>query len=165
MKNFNEFINESLKVVPPVVEDGKVKVIILYCPDYVDDNLELMMGMNRVCVVWTPEDSKGSYMCANGGISFNDGKQWTSVKEVETLLGNTKFEEVDIAKLSYSYYSTVGGPKYNIKVFAGEVSKDDMDNFYKLNGKSLTIYYSKGYTTTTLSSFFKKWREKGYLSK
>ena len=163
MKKLDKFIFESKDLLSPVIEDGKVKVLVLVSDEYVDDNLGLMRGKNRVCVIWSASDYRG-YMRANGGTRWDDGRDWRKLDEVKKLLGNPDLKEVDNVKLFYSYVGTIGEPHYyNIKVYSGEVSEEDMDKFYKLDKKSLLIYKDNP-STASLSACFKKWRKEGWLS-
>ena len=161
MKHLVDIVNESV-TVPPLVEDDKVKVIALVSNDYVDDNLNLMKGMNKVCLIWAPKDGKG-YMCADGGVRWNDGKQWDDLRDLEKYLGVVKWEKADSIHPTYSYAATIGKPKeYNIEVYYAEIPAEDLEKIYKQNGKSLWIN-KRGCATAYMSQVFKAWKSGGML--
>lgn len=136
----------------------------LVSKDNVDDNLNLMKGMNRVCLVWSPEDCKG-YMCANGGVKWDDGKQWTSLKDLDSVIGKRDWKKVDDVELDYSYRGQIGGSKgYDIEAYFTTVPLRDVLRMYRQNGLSLWIY-KRGYATASLKQTFIHWRSKGWLSK
>lgn len=162
MRHLNDTINEAM-LDKPMTEDGKVKVIALVANDRADDNLSLMKGMNKVCLIWTPEDGKG-YMCANGGKSWNDGLQWNTLSSLIRVIGKQDWKEIDKLSLSYSYWSTTGSPKeHEMTAYFAEISQKDMDKLYKQNGKSLWIIKHRGYSTAAVRQVMLAWKDDGYL--
>ena len=164
MKHLVNIINESILASPAIEDDDFVCMMALVSKDNVDDNLDLMKGMNRVCLVWSPEDCKG-YMCANGGVKWDDGKQWTSLKDLDSVIGKRDWKKVDDVELDYSYRGQIGGSKgYDIEAYFTTVPVDVVMKVYKQNGLSLWIRKHSP-ATAKLSSIFKKWKSKGWLSK
>ena len=161
MKHLTDIVNEGL-IGRPLVKDDKVKVIALVSEKHIDDNLNLMTGMNTVCLLWSPEDEKG-YMVANGGVRWGDGKHWTSIKDIEKIIGKQDWKSLKSIKLSYSYASTIGEPRYyDIDVYSAEVDRKNLMKLYEDNGKGFWIH-KRGAATATVSEIIKDWRKKGVL--
>lgn len=162
MKHLVNIVNESL-LPGPVVDGDKVKVLALVSKEHVDDNLNLMKGMNNVCLIWSPKDSKG-YMCATGGVRWGDGKHWLFLRDVNNIVGRFDWKKVDDINVDYSYRGQIGDRGgYDIEVYSASVPVKDVMRVYKQNGVSLWIR-KYGYSTASLSSIFKEWRNKGLLS-
>ena len=162
MKHLINTINEAA-LQNPAVEDGNVKVLALVSKGHVDDNLSLMKGMNRVCLVWTPEDGAG-YMCATGGVKWDDGKHWSFLRDLNNIIGRVDWKKVDDINVDYSYRGQIGDRGgYDIDVYSATVPVKDIMKVYKQNGVSLWIR-KHGYATAKLQSIFKEWRNEGLLN-
>lgn len=162
MKHLVDIINEAM-LQSPHTEGDNVLMLALVSKEKVDDNLDLMKGLNKVCLVWSPEDCKG-YMCANGGVKWDDGKQWYSLKSLDSVIGKRDWKKVDDVELGYSYRGQIGGRKdSDIEVYQASVPLKDVMKLYKQNGVTLYIY-KRGYATATLKATFDDWRNKGWLS-
>lgn len=163
MRHLVNIVNEAMLPQPAIEGKDTVKVLALVSEEHVDDNLNLMKGMNRVCLVWSPEDCKG-YVCANGGVKWDDGKYWSTLKNLDNVIGKFNWKKVDKINVDYSYRGQIGDRGgYDIDVFAADVPLKDLMRVYRQNGMTLWIY-KRGYSTAKLSSIFKEWRNKGLLS-
>lgn len=163
MRHLVNIVNEAMIPQPAVEGKDTVKVLALASGEHVDDNLNLMKGMNRVCLVWSPEDCKG-YVCANGGVKWDDGKHWSTLKNLDNVIGKFNWKKVDKINVDYSYRGQIGDRGgYDIDVFAADVPLKDLMRVYRQNGMTLWIY-KRGYSTATLKEIFADWRDKGLLS-
>lgn len=160
----NKIMEALTNLTQPMVNNGEVKVIALQTNDYIDSNLALIQGMNRACLIWTPEDGNG-YICANGGISFNDGQEWRSIKDIEKIIGKQKWEDLGKESLKYSYASSIGeSPKYQLNIYSTTIKKSELDKIYQQYGKTLS-FYRRRYATTKLKQIITGWKSQGYLYK
>lgn len=163
MEALKNKIMESLRgLTQPMVNNGEVKVIALQTNDYLDDNLDLTKGMNKACLIWSPEDNDG-YMCANGGVRFNDGHEWRSIKDIEKIIGKQNWKDLGKESLKYAYAGSVGeSPKSQVNVYSATIKKSDLDKIYQQYDKSL-LFYRRHYATSALAQIIKNWKSKGYL--
>jgi len=165
METLKNKIMEALGgLTRPMVNNDEVKVIALETNDYIDSNLDLTTGRNRACLIWSPEDDKG-YMCANGGIRFNDGQEWRSIKDIEKIIGKQKWKDLGKVSLKYSYAGSIGEPpKYELFVYSATIKKSELDRLYDQYGKRLS-FYRRHYATATLKQIITGWKSQGYLGK
>jgi hypothetical protein len=162
MKHLTDIVNEAM-LIGPTTSDDNVHVIALVSKEHVDDNLSLMKGRNHVCLIWTPEDCSG-YMCANGGVKWDDGKHWSILKNLDRIIGKVDWKKVDDINVDYAYWGQIGDRGgYDIEVYSASVPVKDVMKVYKQNGLSLWIRKHSP-ATAKLSSIFKKWKSKGWLS-
>jgi len=163
MRHLINIVNEAMLPQPAIEGKDTVKVLALISEGYVDDNLNLMKGMNRVCLVWSPEDCNG-YVCATGGVKWGDGKHWVTLKNLDNVIGKFNWKKVDKINVDYSYRGQIGDRGgYDIEAYAADVPLKDLMRVYRQNGVTLWIR-KRGYSTAKLSSIFKEWRNKGLLS-
>ena len=163
MKHLTDIVNEAMLPDPAIEDDDDVQVIALVSKEHVDDNLSLMTGRNKVCLIWSPTDCKG-YMCANGGVKWDDGKHWSSLKDVDNVIGKVNWRKVDDINVDYSYRGQIGDHNgYDIIVYSATVKLRDVMKIYRQNG--ITLWIRKhGYATATLKQIFLDWRRSGWLS-
>jgi len=162
MKHLVNIVNEAM-LSGPAAKDDNVLVLALVSKEHVDDNLSLMTGRNHVCMIWTPDDGKG-YLRATGGVVWDDGKHWSTLKDLDKIIGKVDWKKVDDINVSYAYRGQIGDIRgHDIEVYSATVPVDDVMKVYKQNGKSLWIL-KKTPATATLVQIFKKWRGKGWLS-
>lgn len=165
METLKNKIMEALNnLTQPMVNNDEVKVIALQTNDYIDSNLDLTTGRNKVCLIWSPEDDKG-YMCANGGIRFNDGQQWQTIKDIEKIIGKQKWKDLGKESIKYSYAGSIGEPpRYQINVYSATIKKSELDKIYQQYGKTL-LFYRRHYATASLKQIITGWKSQGYLGK
>ncbi len=162
MKHLTDIVNEAM-LIGPATSDDNVHVLALVSKEHVDDNLSLMTGRNKVCMIWAPDNGKG-YMRATGGVSWDDGKHWSVLGDLDKIIGKIDWKKVDDINVDYSYRGQIGDRGgYDIEVYSATVPVDDVMKVYKQNGKSLWIL-KKSPATATLLQLFKKWRDKGWLN-